>query len=41
MLPDASLGDQNLVAAMRPLVVDLLTATGLSPAEARAEIPRI
>jgi uncharacterized membrane protein YgaE (UPF0421/DUF939 family) len=41
VLPDASLGDQNLVAALRPLVVDLLTATGLSPAEARAEIPRI
>ena len=41
VLPDASLGDQNLVAAFRPLVVDLLTATGLSPAEARAEMPRI
>ncbi|MEU1970711.1 FUSC family protein [Microbacterium sp. NPDC019599] len=41
VLPDASLGDQNLVAALRPLVVDLLTATGLTPAEARAIIPRI
>ncbi|WP_243073890.1 aromatic acid exporter family protein [Microbacterium sp. SS28] len=41
VLPDASLGDQNLVAALRPLVVDLLTATGLTPAEARAAIPRI
>ena len=41
VLPDASLGDQNLVAALRPIVVDLLTATGLTPAEARKAIPRI
>ncbi|GAA5032920.1 FUSC family protein [Microbacterium fluvii] len=41
ILPDGSLGDQNLVAAMRPLAVDLLTATGMPPAQARAAIPRI
>ncbi|MFH8249391.1 aromatic acid exporter family protein [Microbacterium sp. B2969] len=41
VLPDASLGDHNLVAALRPLVVDLLTATGLDSAQARKEIPRI
>jgi uncharacterized membrane protein YgaE (UPF0421/DUF939 family) len=39
--PDASLGDQNLIAALRPLAVDLLTATGMSSAEARACVPRI
>jgi uncharacterized membrane protein YgaE (UPF0421/DUF939 family) len=41
MLPEASLGDQNLVAAMRPLAVDLLTATGMPAADARAAVPRI
>jgi len=41
VLPDASLGDQNLVAAMRPLAVDLLTATGMTPADARTIVPRI
>lgn len=41
LLPDASLGDHNLIAAMRPLVVDLLTATGMPPVEARAAVPRI
>ncbi|WP_249354137.1 FUSC family protein [Microbacterium sp. 2FI] len=41
LLPGASLGDQNLIAALRPLVVDLLTATGMSPADARAVVPRI
>ena len=41
MLPDATLGEQNLIAALRPLAVDLLTATGMSGAEARACIPRI
>ncbi|WP_240642412.1 FUSC family protein [Microbacterium sulfonylureivorans] len=41
LMPDASLGDQNLVAAMRPLVVDLLTATGMPPGDARAAVPRI
>ena len=41
LLPDASLGDQNLIAALRPFAVDLLTATGMSSAEARACVPRI
>ena len=41
LLPGASLGDQNLIAAMRPFVVDLLTATGMTSAEARAAVPRI
>nr|WP_221447032.1 FUSC family protein [Microbacterium thalassium] len=41
ILPEASLGDQNLIAALRPFVVDLLTATGMPHAEARAVVPRI
>lgn len=41
ILPDAALGDQNLIASLRPLVVDLLTATGMPAAEARAVVPRI
>ncbi len=41
LLPDASLGDQNLIGALRPLVVDLLTATGMPAVEARATVPRI
>ena len=41
MLPGASLGDQNLLAAMRPLAVDLLVATGMSQKDARAAVPRI
>lgn len=41
LLPGASHTDQNVIAAMRPLAVDLLTATGMSPADARAAIPRV
>ncbi len=41
LLPDASLGDQNLIAALRPLAVDLLVATGMDSAEARGCVPRI
>ena len=41
VLPGAGLGDQNLIAALRPLAVDLLTATGMPSAEARAVVPRI
>lgn len=41
LMPVASLGDQNLIAALRPLAVDLLTATGMSSDEARACVPRI
>jgi uncharacterized membrane protein YgaE (UPF0421/DUF939 family) len=41
MMPGASLGDQNLLAAMRPLAVDLLVGTGMTQADARAAVPRI
>lgn len=41
LLPDAGLGDHNLIAALRPLAVDLLVATGMTSAEARACVPRI
>ena len=41
VLPGAMLSDQNLVAALRPLAVDLLSATGMPPAEARAALPRV
>jgi hypothetical protein len=41
ILPEGSLGDQDLVYALRPIVVDLLTATGMTSAEARAMVPRI
>jgi uncharacterized membrane protein YgaE (UPF0421/DUF939 family) len=41
VLPGEGLGDQNLIAAMRPLAVDLLTATGMPAGEARAVVPRI
>jgi len=41
IIPDAALGDQGLIAALRPLVVDLLTATGMPDAAARAAVPRI
>lgn len=41
MLPGASLGDRDLIVALRPLAVDLLTAAGVGPADARAALPRI
>ncbi len=41
LAPESSLGDQNIIAALRPLVVDLLTAAGMPVAEARATMPRI
>jgi uncharacterized membrane protein YgaE (UPF0421/DUF939 family) len=41
MLPDATSGEHTLLAAMRPLAVDLLTASGLDDAAARAAVPRI
>ncbi|QIG41240.1 FUSC family protein [Microbacterium sp. 4R-513] len=41
IVPEASLGEQNLVAGLRPLVVDLLTATGMPHADARLAVPRI
>lgn len=41
LVPDASLGDQNLIASLRPLAVDLLVAAGMPRAEASAAVPRI
>ncbi|MDD7944801.1 FUSC family protein [Microbacterium sp. NE2HP2] len=41
LAPGSSLGDQNVITALRPLVVDLLTAAGMPQAEARAAMPRI
>ncbi|WP_223247056.1 FUSC family protein [Microbacterium oleivorans] len=41
LVPDGSLGDQTLITALRPLATDLLCATGLSPADARARLPRV
>lgn len=37
---EATHGERDLVGAMRPLVVDFLTAVGVAPADARAAIPR-
>lgn len=33
--------DQNLVGALRPLAVDLMTASGMPAADARAALPRV
>jgi len=41
ILPGAPLGEHNLIAAMRPLAVDLLVATGMPPVDARAAVPRV
>lgn len=41
ILPHGSVSEQNLITALRPLAVDLLTATGMTPAEARAVVPRV
>jgi hypothetical protein len=41
LMPDASLRDQQVIAGMRPIVVDLLTATGMPAADARAALPSI
>ncbi|MEJ1155097.1 MULTISPECIES: FUSC family protein [Microbacterium] len=41
LAPDAPLGDQNLIASLRPIVVDLLVAAGVSPSDARAAVPRL
>ncbi len=41
ILPGAPLGEQELAYALRPIVVDLLTATGMPGAEARAAVPRV
>ncbi|MFT4214447.1 MAG: FUSC family protein [Microbacterium sp.] len=36
-----SVGDVSFVGALRPLAVDLLAASGVAPAEARATLPRV
>lgn len=41
LLPEGGAGELNLIAAMRPLAVDLLVAAGMPTAEARALLPRI
>ncbi len=41
IMPGASMGDQHLLASMRPLAVDLLTAAGVPPEQAIAAVPRI
>ena len=41
ILPGGTQGEQNLITAMRPLAVDLLTATGMPSAKARAIVPRV
>lgn len=41
LLPEAPLGDQNVILSMRPLVVDLLVAAGEEREVASARIPRI
>ncbi|UGB34455.1 FUSC family protein [Microbacterium sp. cx-55] len=41
MLTDATTGENNLLVAMRPLTVDLLTACGVGDDDARAAIPRL
>jgi uncharacterized membrane protein YgaE (UPF0421/DUF939 family) len=39
ILPDGPVGDRNTIAALRPYLVDLLTATGLDLDAARALLP--
>jgi len=41
IIPDGTQSELNLVTALRPLAVDLLTATGMSGDEARAVLPRV
>ena len=41
ILPEGSVSEQNLITALRPLAVDLLTATGMPAADARAVLPRV
>lgn len=41
MLPGGSAGEHNLLVAMRPLAVDLLTASGVDDTAARAAMPRL
>jgi uncharacterized membrane protein YgaE (UPF0421/DUF939 family) len=39
LIPEARLAEKTVLVLLRPLVVDLLTATGAAPAEARAALP--
>ncbi|TDX80658.1 uncharacterized membrane protein YgaE (UPF0421/DUF939 family) [Rathayibacter sp. PhB151] len=41
LIPEARLAEKTLLVILRPLVVDLLTATGASSAEARAALPEL
>lgn len=41
MLPDASVSEQALILVVRPYLVDLLTATGVSTADAQAALPSL
>lgn len=41
LLPGGSPSEHHLIFALRPLAVDLLTATGLSGDQARAAVPRV
>ncbi|KQS12986.1 MULTISPECIES: FUSC family protein [unclassified Rathayibacter] len=41
LIPEARLAEKTLLVILRPLVVDLLTAAGTNPAEARAALPEL
>ncbi|WP_437383724.1 FUSC family protein [Plantibacter flavus] len=41
MLPDSSVSEQALVLVVRPYLVDLLTATGVSTSDAQAALPSV
>ncbi|WP_172592180.1 FUSC family protein [Subtercola boreus] len=41
LVPGSSVAEGSVVMELRPLVMDLLTATGLSPDEARAALPAL
>ena len=40
-VPDGRIADKTFVMILRPLVVDLLVATGMSDDEARATLPSV
>lgn len=41
LMPGASIAEHHMIAGLRPIVVDLLTATGMPAADARAALPHI
>lgn len=41
LMPDGSPGDHSLIAALRPLTIDLLVAVGMPRAEAQERLPRL